>query len=285
MDLSTSSTWPEKPEKPGLEPILINLCADLSAWSYLRDFTAVKKTIRDKYGADAQFYENLTTSTEAIVTANSQYICLAICGSESSLDWLVDADFELRAFGDTHVHTGFLRATESSFDALLAIANRYRQLFPNAELVITGHSLGGAVAVMFAALARQRHVDFKINFILTFGQPICGNEEFAKWFDALEISYFRFVNDPDIVPSLPVSFGKNQWRHAGQEKILGLSQGGKAIDASIKLGNLIRYIVILIFNYFGKDPDAKESAKAQFIAAVLKYHHQMRFYLKLISKK
>ncbi|WP_437774635.1 lipase family protein [Sorangium sp. So ce1097] len=90
-------------------------------------------------------------------------------------------------------------------------------------LYITGHSLGGALAVIAAALL---HVDpsldgirRKLRGVYTYGQPMVGFSDFAMRFDEeFGKKLFRHVYGRDIVPSLPprtagsfVHFGKEFW--------------------------------------------------------------------------
>ncbi|WP_437579523.1 lipase family protein [Sorangium sp. So ce887] len=75
-------------------------------------------------------------------------------------------------------------------------------------LYITGHSLGGALAVVAAALI---HIDpeldairRKVRGIYTYGQPMVGFSDFAARFDEeFGKKLFRHVYGKDIVPCLP----------------------------------------------------------------------------------
>ncbi|XXX79590.1 lipase family protein [Sorangium sp. So ce134] len=75
-------------------------------------------------------------------------------------------------------------------------------------LYITGHSLGGALAVVAAALL---HVDPSLDGIrrqlrgvYTFGQPMVGRADFTRRFDKeFGAKLFRHVYGRDIVPRLP----------------------------------------------------------------------------------
>lgn len=67
------------------------------------------------------------------------------------------------------------------------------------KIWITGHSLGGAVAIISSTL-----LNFEIAGIYTFGQPRVGDRKFVKCFDeTLGSKTFRFVHTCDIVPRLP----------------------------------------------------------------------------------
>lgn len=78
---------------------------------------------------------------------------------------------------------------------------------PNAHLVLTGHSLGGAVATLIG----ERLIDLglpKEKFVVvTFGAPAVGNEPFANEYGE-KIQLLRITNTADPIPgSLQTFFG------------------------------------------------------------------------------
>lgn len=83
---------------------------------------------------------------------------------------------------------------------------------PNAKIFITGHSLGGALALLAGRViankgrqaASQQGLRNSYNenlAICTFAAPRVGDESFKKVFD--EINVVRYVNTEDIVPTVP----------------------------------------------------------------------------------
>jgi triacylglycerol lipase len=92
--------------------------------------------------------------------------------------------------GTGHVHRGFLRAYESvrqDIDDWLADKTP-------ARLIITGHSLGAAMATLMAA----RHPEAEL---VTFGSPRVGGRGFAARFAGRKVS--RYVDCYDFVTNLP----------------------------------------------------------------------------------
>jgi len=77
--------------------------------------------------------------------------------------------------------------------------------FPNYEILVVGHSLGGAAAVIHAL---DLLYDFKptqrINLI-TFGEPRVGDYSVSQLFASVgsDVLIYRFIHDRDIVPHLP----------------------------------------------------------------------------------
>jgi triacylglycerol lipase len=111
------------------------------------------------------------------------------------------------------VHQGFQNAL---FPALTKILTAIRIIDPHfqKDIWVTGHSLGGALAVMFVSMLAEEDID--VRGLYTFGAPRVGDKAFADIFnhkfievqchttnqDKLGISY-RVVNEGDLVPHLP----------------------------------------------------------------------------------
>lgn len=80
------------------------------------------------------------------------------------------------------------------------------------NVVIAGHSLGGALATL-AAVYVKATLDLNVS-VYTYSSPKVGNEKFAEFYKklGLDTSSFRFFNTNDLVPKVPP--GKN-WIHVG----------------------------------------------------------------------
>ena len=68
--------------------------------------------------------------------------------------------------------------------------------------VVTGHSLGSALATLFVLENSVKH-KFDITLISTLASPKVGNLEFKHVFDTLPLTSWRVVNIRDAVPKLP----------------------------------------------------------------------------------
>ncbi|MDN9032438.1 lipase family protein, partial [Enterobacter hormaechei] len=88
------------------------------------------------------------------------------------------------------------------------------------KLVITGHSLGGAVALLIAELLRHRS-GFTYDIVLyTYGSPRVGDKTFVE--NARPLVHHRMVNQNDPVPSVPAAWMKTSWRMSGAGVLLML---------------------------------------------------------------
>eukprot|EP00759_Apiculatamorpha_spiralis_P020862 PhF_6_TR26092/c0_g1_i2/m.36854 len=100
------------------------------------------------------------------------------------------------------VHLGF-RILWSKFEPeIVGLVDTLFERNPNARLLITGHSLGGALANMCALHFATRTDDERrqhLSTVYTFGSPRLGNSRFRDMYNAAVPSTFRVVNQMDIV--------------------------------------------------------------------------------------
>ena len=126
---------------------------------------------------------------------SDKMVVLSFRGTE--VTQLKDIKTDLKAFthknGKTKIHTGFRDAYYLVHDEIKAELEKIDNSY---SIYITGHSLGGALALL-ATKHLQRD---NIAACYTYGSPRVGNEEFA---DSIKIPIYRVVNTADIVPRLP----------------------------------------------------------------------------------
>ena len=85
---------------------------------------------------------------------------------------------------------------------------------------VTGHSLGGALATLFAAdvAANLPQLQRRV-CVYSFGSPRVGNEAFARAFNAIVPRSFRCRNKLDLVPRLPLWSPALRYKHVGHEVV------------------------------------------------------------------
>lgn len=94
-----------------------------------------------------------------------------------------------------YLHGGFLRAAREAYDALKP------NIDPGRELRITGHSLGGAVALILTGLLSEDPVGYHLGRTVTFGQPMVTDSNGVKVLKKYPL--LRVVNRWDPVAILP----------------------------------------------------------------------------------
>jgi V8-like Glu-specific endopeptidase len=143
---------------------------------------------------------------QCFVASTDDLVMVSFRGTESTADWLsnlnviaVDTD----AYGT--VHAGF-------FNQFTALRGEIEQIFrsrPQRPVLITGHSLGGALALLGAATWVEAE---PLQGLYTYGQPMVGKADFVRSVRRRLLDrYYRFVNDSDVVPRVPPGY-----RHSGQ---------------------------------------------------------------------
>jgi len=177
-------------------------------------------------------------STAYLVQSRSgRVVILAYRGTEPANigNWLADADVgsATLACGDTplRVHEGFyrnVRATRWQVVEELRKAAAGKSLLddgrdldhPMEALYVTGHSLGGAMAVLFAlSIASDdatRDIAERLRAIYTFGQPLAVGEPLPASVAAIGAKTFRHVTARDVIPALPAA-GWGRLTHFGHE--------------------------------------------------------------------
>ncbi|HEU4963309.1 MAG TPA: lipase family protein [Bacilli bacterium] len=147
-----------------------------------------------------------------------EHLGIVFRGTDGVMDWVEDLEFRMEPFtlipnggkterGFTNVYESVLvekpgdpSATPQTLDQFLETLH----LEPyNAERVtVTGHSLGGAVAILAAVGLASKQPDLNLE-IYSFAAPRVGNSEFVSTYNALVPNSFRVFNKPDLVPHVP----------------------------------------------------------------------------------
>jgi hypothetical protein len=135
---------------------------------------------------------------------------LAFRGTSNTGQWLRDARFLPSSHPWGWVHAGF---NDGISDVGLDIALFEAEAKKAKHVWITGHSLGGALALVAAARLKMNGIPSRL---YTYGQPRVGFSGFADRF-ALELpgALYRFVNQSDIVTRVPPGF---LYSHTGTVK-------------------------------------------------------------------
>jgi len=141
-------------------------------------------------------------------------------GTQTAGDWADDLDALYEPYelvnGAGDVHQGFLtvyRTLRDSVKANLAVACQGCD-----QLLVTGHSLGAALALLASPDIAKNLLPGRIPNLLTFAGPRAGLLRFHRFFNNLIPVCFRVVASDDIVPRVPLFVPPIfMYKHVGQE--------------------------------------------------------------------
>lgn len=227
--------------------LYLGTAADLA---YLRDPAQGATAFRDQLGLDAVLIS--VDNTQAYVGQNDSHIVLAFRGSESPAnldgfkDWLltnannflilpegeIGMDFAAAGVG-ARFHRGFLAALAAIWTPMFKAVNEAIEK-KERPLWITGHSLGGALALVAAWRLQRQFVP--IHQVYTFGAPMIGNELAARAFEKeFPNRIFRYIDECDLVPRLPtMSLLANDYNHCLKEVVLSAAEEAASALAFLK---------------------------------------------------
>jgi hypothetical protein len=228
----TNPTPPTQPDFPASFRLL--------AWVQMNDFTLVE-TSPQFYGVIAQ---SVTDSTKFV---------LALRGTESPIEWfdnftsIIKVPFKVSgcgsvSYGFSRIYdtmeivdatppaagaaarvAGSLRAAGSFSQQTAALVRRHAPAQPQSveaaprftSIDVTAHSLGGALATLYV-LENAKEDKIPNQVLYSFASPMVGDATFAAAFDALGLTSWRIVNEPDLVPKAPGEFFG--YEHIGVEQ-------------------------------------------------------------------
>ncbi|ERN14561.1 phospholipase A1-Igamma1, chloroplastic [Amborella trichopoda] len=156
-------------------------------------------------------------------------IVVAWRGTVTRLEWIADLMDCLKPVGLSHgdrlvkVESGFLdlylskdpacrfskySAREQVLSEVRRLMERYKDE-PELSITVTGHSLGGALALLSAYDIAESGLNLRLDgtraliTVFSFAAPRVGNRHFAKRCEELGVHVLRVVNVHDTVPKVP----------------------------------------------------------------------------------
>jgi len=184
-------------------------CARASLLAY--DAARNQEKVEEAFGlpvAEVVEFKGAGTDAQGFLALLDDAVAIVFRGTDSIANWVDDAAVLPLPFrGKGAVHSGFRVALDSVWGTISSTLDRWKG--GGRTLWITGHSLGGALALLATAYLRfpldpTKTVPKPVAGLYTFGQPRIGTRDFCTPCDAdFGQLYFRFVNNEDIVPRVP----------------------------------------------------------------------------------
>jgi len=224
----------------------------LSKLVYKRNVIKILREVDYKYDSET-FYlkycdKNDHVEQKVVLMTLGQDIYVAFAGTDvfngihGAYDWI--NNFKLypikNKYGNKQgrIHLGFSRSLDltlekqedSEVPCVIDILKRLMKEYTG-NIYVTGHSKGGALAILFAYLIKEElSIDRKIH-VITFGAPKAGDKHFTDSIDQLignNFDYTRFINIRDISSDFP-------------SKLLSYHHTGKLIKMMPRLKRLPYY--------------------------------------------
>jgi triacylglycerol lipase len=233
---------------------------------------------------------------------------IAVRGSSNLRNWKLNFNYLQRTFSRNvldredaiDLHTGFYLAAEDVYQSILPHLNK------NYQTRLTGHSLGGAIAVILMMFLFED--GYQVEKCITFGQPKVTDFQGAEMCQNLPL--LRIINDRDVVPLLPpgtvLTRLQGGYHHFGERIVLQDGQSynyTQTIEAqdrqdqvtdsfwmsllqaiaqqeieesteNIKDHNLNLYLLNIISNIESREP-ALESLLCNLTSGVKKFHRDL----------
>ena len=212
------------PGEPGFQAERAYLLADASAVA-CRNGAEVVRDLR-RWGFDPENVQLFTThdprrvltDTQCFAAWNDDIVLVSFRGTRpnEALDWATDLRVMCdsgKSWDGTRVHEGFstaldsiwstgtTRGSEGLYDVVCSRV--MEEGHPSRHLWLTGHSLGGALALLASWRFASKGVP--VAGVSVFGSPRVGDEAFAARYDQLlgKEHCQRFIYNRDLVPRLP----------------------------------------------------------------------------------
>jgi len=194
--------WSFDPVAPGESRTNAIALCNLSILTYSAQ-SEVRRFLIDQWKFDSfvPLHKN-----QGFVARRGEVLVIAFRGTQpmNAYDWISDVNYHQRTLRpgiSGLIHGGFATALEEvvqpMLDAVASLSGAAKRLY------VTGHSLGGALAILAATLLKLVEKQ-EVAGVYTYGQPRVADPEFASAYNqALGAVTFRYVNDLDVVPHVP----------------------------------------------------------------------------------
>ena len=162
---------------------------------------------RSPHGVVEYFKDSTESDIQVGITRDDtlKRFTVVFRGSESITDWMYDLNICPHVLSrDVVVHSGFYSQLHDGgiYNEIQDVLRTVLLQYPDYTICSTGHSLGGALAILFAyefTAKWKRAVT-----VVTFGCPKIGNEAFLRSFSSSPfLQHYRVTISSDTITALP----------------------------------------------------------------------------------
>jgi len=122
-------------------------------------------------------------------------------------NWIEDLNFIYTSYANCDngckVHEGFYGDFKEVQSDMMKKLNSKIKNHPDSQIIVTGHSLGAAIATLAASELISKGI--QVDHLYTFGSPRVGDSNYVSWFESKfnTNNVFRITHHMDPVPHLP----------------------------------------------------------------------------------
>jgi hypothetical protein len=221
------------------------ILAHASAFTYHIERDNLKGELKNKLEnkTDIYFKESFSlanrksSTTWGFLGYYQDYMLIAFRGTFYKEDWMTNFQFWQREDIYTpvekdnfvgKVHNGFAQLSDNIWYELQPLVEKYSN--KSSQLLLTGHSLGGALAVLTSnRLISSRLIrSTQIQGVYTYGAPRVGDRNFKNAYNLNNLTHYRFEYNNDPVPHVPPP---KLFEHTGKIRYLPkVLQNGNQVD-------------------------------------------------------
>ena len=233
------------------------LAANLS-WSAYGDVKSFKACYGDRF----KIKDYAINGVQFFKLSDKHREIVVFRGTDNMLNWLTNLQVVEQQFENVQgavVHAGFYEIAQA--------ARKKLSLDKEKLITVSGHSLGGGVALLVGALLHDEGYDVRV---ITFGAPPVGNDAFVEANVALE--HIRFEHIFDLVPK------------ADQKAIRALQELLDQIDVESidykRLKEVVAYLKSMPYNFIHHGEEREVThilpmdsiSPSELLMQPLKYH-------------